>query len=248
LLCCFKKESHLRKTADKLLEHQWIKNAKIVQLKDVLSDENINYDIELDTVEIGKNIIEEKIEKKGKLKNEYEKNSVNKIKKESEINSLNKIKNLKFDKILNKNLEELWGEKDENYLFEEEFDLTNWKKKEKEKNKDEEDERNLEEEFNEIEKENNDPKEDFWNKKDQEIKLLIENLQPNKDEDVVLESCKKLIDLFKQYPSLKESFSKHHGVLPIIDMLEVSNIKVLHSILKVLNEVFFIIINFIDNY
>jgi hypothetical protein len=115
------------------------------------------------------------------------------------------------------------------------FDINKWRNQKN--NQIEDENRNFELEFEEIERDNYDDSKDNWIKIDQEIVFLISNLQPNKDEEVVVNSCEKLITLFKDYPELKDSFSTHHGVLPIIDMLEVSNLKVIHIILQVLNQI-----------
>jgi serine/threonine protein kinase len=105
LLHCFKKEIHLRKTAEKLLEHPWIKNvkntkkfndeysgSKEIELMDLGESHSIEINIMSD-----ENMEEKELFSKKKMK----KNLLNYD--EGLRNSLTKIKNHKFDKILDLN-------------------------------------------------------------------------------------------------------------------------------------------------
>jgi len=45
------------------------------------------------------------------------------------------------------------------------------------------------------------------------------------------------VEIFKESPAQKAHLVTHHGVIPIMEMLEVSNPEVLHAILQVVNQV-----------
>lgn len=70
-----------------------------------------------------------------------------------------------------------------------------------------------------------------------EILRLIGTLQPGEKESVILSSCEKLGELIRNYPEARAHLITHHGVIPIMEMLEVDNTKVLHSVLRVVNQI-----------
>eukprot|EP00003_Mantamonas_plastica_P025979 TRINITY_DN518_c1_g1_i1.p1 TRINITY_DN518_c1_g1~~TRINITY_DN518_c1_g1_i1.p1 ORF type:complete len:635 (-),score=238.30 TRINITY_DN518_c1_g1_i1:184-2088(-) len=74
-------------------------------------------------------------------------------------------------------------------------------------------------------------------KQAQDIMDKITLLQPGQSEEVILATCKKLIAVFRENPDQRSHLITHHGVIPIMEMLELSNPQVLHSILQVVNQI-----------
>eukprot|EP00164_Ancoracysta_twista_P003180 GFYU01004243.1.p1 GENE.GFYU01004243.1~~GFYU01004243.1.p1 ORF type:complete len:1033 (+),score=320.77 GFYU01004243.1:301-3399(+) len=72
---------------------------------------------------------------------------------------------------------------------------------------------------------------------EQEVLKLIAVLQPNEEEDAILQACQKLVELFKTYPALKKYLIANHGVIPIMEMLQVAKPQLLHAILQVVNSI-----------
>ncbi|KAL6048786.1 Protein kinase of the Mitotic Exit Network [Balamuthia mandrillaris] len=70
-----------------------------------------------------------------------------------------------------------------------------------------------------------------------DILKLMSQLQHDQEEAIILDACNKLIDIFKNNPAQKGHLIRHHGVIPIIEMIEVSNLRVLHAILRVVNQI-----------
>ncbi|KAJ9051580.1 Protein kinase of the Mitotic Exit Network, variant 3 [Entomophthora muscae] len=71
-----------------------------------------------------------------------------------------------------------------------------------------------------------------------EIKQHIRLLSPDQDELTLLETCKKLDALLLDNPHMKYKFISYHGVLPILEMLEVSEYEpVLLYLLKIINSI-----------
>ncbi|KAJ6255026.1 mtk1/mekk4 [Anaeramoeba flamelloides] len=66
---------------------------------------------------------------------------------------------------------------------------------------------------------------------------LIESLKPEENEQNILNICENLCSIFKRNPETKNELIKYHGVIPIMEMLEVENAKVLHAVLKVVNQI-----------
>ncbi|KAM9966163.1 hypothetical protein ACTFIR_006355 [Dictyostelium discoideum] len=72
-----------------------------------------------------------------------------------------------------------------------------------------------------------------------EILKLMNLLTPEQPEEVISSACTQLITMFKENSEQKTLLIRRHGVIPIMEMLEVSNIQshVLCSILKVVNQI-----------
>lgn len=66
---------------------------------------------------------------------------------------------------------------------------------------------------------------------------IIEVLSPDSSERAVLEACERLNELGKTHPEQVRSLMTAHGVVPIMEMLEVGNVRTLLAILKVVNNV-----------
>lgn len=66
---------------------------------------------------------------------------------------------------------------------------------------------------------------------------VLEVLSPDSSERAVLDACEKLNELGKTSPEQVRNLMTSHGVIPIMEMLEVSNSAILHAILKVVNNI-----------
>eukprot|EP00005_Dracoamoeba_jomungandri_P006994 CAMPEP_0174270978 /NCGR_PEP_ID=MMETSP0439-20130205/46360_1 /TAXON_ID=0 /ORGANISM="Stereomyxa ramosa, Strain Chinc5" /LENGTH=1143 /DNA_ID=CAMNT_0015360679 /DNA_START=77 /DNA_END=3508 /DNA_ORIENTATION=- len=71
----------------------------------------------------------------------------------------------------------------------------------------------------------------------EQVIQLMAQLQEDQNQDVIVNACDKLISIFRDYPSQKSYLIKHHGVIPIMEMIEVSDTAVIHKILQVVNQI-----------
>lgn len=78
---------------------------------------------------------------------------------------------------------------------------------------------------------------DNLTKMSEQILKLMAKLQPDQEEEVILSTTQELIAIFKENPAQKSHLIRHNGVIPIMEMLEVSNARVLHSLLQVVNQI-----------
>ncbi|KAG5531722.1 hypothetical protein RHGRI_026372 [Rhododendron griersonianum] len=65
-----------------------------------------------------------------------------------------------------------------------------------------------------------------------EFSKLVASLRPDESEDVIVSACQKLIGFFHQRPEQKIVFVSQYGLLPLIELLEVTC-----SVLQVLNQI-----------
>eukprot|EP01135_Chromosphaera_perkinsii_P007627 Nk52_evm83s914 gene=Nk52_evmTU83s914 len=73
-------------------------------------------------------------------------------------------------------------------------------------------------------------------KKSAEIRRLISSLSPGQRESELLGICEALVAIFTEYPELKVEIITHHGVIPILELLDVSKRSpVLLTVLRVIN-------------
>ncbi|CAG8463672.1 17327_t:CDS:2 [Racocetra persica] len=80
------------------------------------------------------------------------------------------------------------------------------------------------------------------------LEELINALQPNESEDRLVISCVQIIDLLTEHKELKNHFIIFHGVIPIIEMLEIcSYASVLSRLLKIVNIIIASNINLQEN-
>ncbi|XP_074362627.1 MAP3K epsilon protein kinase 1-like isoform X1 [Apium graveolens] len=70
-----------------------------------------------------------------------------------------------------------------------------------------------------------------------EYSRLILSLRPDEPEDVLVSACQKLTAFFHQSPEQRLGFLTQHGFVPLVELLEVPNIRVICSVLQVLNEI-----------
>lgn len=70
-----------------------------------------------------------------------------------------------------------------------------------------------------------------------EFSKLVSSLRPDEPEDVIVSSCQKLTAFFHQRPEQKIVFITQHGLLPLMELLEVPRTRVICSVLQVLNQI-----------
>uniref|UniRef100_A0A7S2WEB9 non-specific serine/threonine protein kinase n=1 Tax=Mucochytrium quahogii TaxID=96639 RepID=A0A7S2WEB9_9STRA len=70
-----------------------------------------------------------------------------------------------------------------------------------------------------------------------QVEKLINLLRPDQDDETVLNACSKLTTLFREQPAQRRTLLTHHGVIPIMEMLEMSSKDVLHAVLKVVGQI-----------
>lgn len=70
-----------------------------------------------------------------------------------------------------------------------------------------------------------------------EFSRLVGSLRPDESEDVIVSSCQKLIAFFHQRPEQKIVFVTQHGLLPLMELLEVRRNRVICSVLQIINQI-----------
>eukprot|EP00743_Colponemidia_sp_Colp-15_P006476 GILK01006971.1.p1 GENE.GILK01006971.1~~GILK01006971.1.p1 ORF type:complete len:1130 (+),score=224.67 GILK01006971.1:94-3483(+) len=81
------------------------------------------------------------------------------------------------------------------------------------------------------------PNRDVNARQSAEIQKLLGQLKPDDPAEGIINACNRLIEIFKESPGSKTHLITHHGVVPLLEMLEVSNQTVLHYILQVINQI-----------
>jgi hypothetical protein len=66
---------------------------------------------------------------------------------------------------------------------------------------------------------------------------ILEQLKPDASERAVLEACERLNELGKANPEQVRGLMTTHGVIPIMEMLEVGNATILVAILRLVNQI-----------
>lgn len=59
-----------------------------------------------------------------------------------------------------------------------------------------------------------------------EFSRLVGSLRPEESEDVIVSACQKLMTFFQQRPEQKLNFVTRHGLLPLMELLEVPRTRV----------------------
>ncbi|KAK6931863.1 Protein kinase domain [Dillenia turbinata] len=80
-----------------------------------------------------------------------------------------------------------------------------------------------------------------------EFGRLVGSLRPDESEEVIVSACQKLIAFFHQRPEQKVAFVTQHGLLPLMELLEVPKNRVICSVLQVINQIIKDNINFQEN-
>uniref|UniRef100_A0A2P2MTC6 non-specific serine/threonine protein kinase n=1 Tax=Rhizophora mucronata TaxID=61149 RepID=A0A2P2MTC6_RHIMU len=80
-----------------------------------------------------------------------------------------------------------------------------------------------------------------------EFGRLVGTLRPEESEDAIASACQKLITIFHQRPEQKTVFVTQHGLLPLMELLDMRNTQVICSVLKLINQIVKDNINFQEN-
>ncbi|KAL5553000.1 hypothetical protein UlMin_040401 [Ulmus minor] len=70
-----------------------------------------------------------------------------------------------------------------------------------------------------------------------EFSRLVGSLRPEESEEVIVSSCQKLMAIFHQRPEQKIVFVTQHGLLPLMELLEVPKTRVICSVLQIINQI-----------
>lgn len=79
-----------------------------------------------------------------------------------------------------------------------------------------------------------------------EFSKLVSCLRPDEPEDVIVSSCQKLTTFFHQRPEQKIVFITQHGLLPLMELLEVPRTRVCNCMK--LNELLYLLGSHALNY
>lgn len=63
----------------------------------------------------------------------------------------------------------------------------------------------------------------------------IEGLNSFAQDDAILANCEKIMSIFRDHPNEKSHIISRTGVIPFVEMLHMSNPKIIHSTLKIIN-------------
>eukprot|EP00520_Triparma_pacifica_P017312 CAMPEP_0118635422 /NCGR_PEP_ID=MMETSP0785-20121206/2070_1 /TAXON_ID=91992 /ORGANISM="Bolidomonas pacifica, Strain CCMP 1866" /LENGTH=1196 /DNA_ID=CAMNT_0006526459 /DNA_START=294 /DNA_END=3882 /DNA_ORIENTATION=+ len=58
-----------------------------------------------------------------------------------------------------------------------------------------------------------------------EVLALVSSLQPGCDESTIVKNCRQMLKIFNEHPELPQHFVMQHGVIPIMELLEVSKLR-----------------------
>ncbi|XP_062112960.1 MAP3K epsilon protein kinase 1-like [Humulus lupulus] len=70
-----------------------------------------------------------------------------------------------------------------------------------------------------------------------EFTRLVQSLKPEESEEAIVSACQKLIAIFRQRPEQKIVFVTQHGLLPLMELLEVPKTRVICSVLQIINQI-----------
>ncbi|WCJ40035.1 mitogen-activated protein kinase kinase kinase 7 [Euphorbia peplus] len=70
-----------------------------------------------------------------------------------------------------------------------------------------------------------------------EFGRLVGSLRPEESEDVIASACQKLIAILHQRPEQKIVFMTQHGLLPLMELLEIPKTRVICSVLQLINQI-----------
>ncbi|KAL9258940.1 MAP3K epsilon protein kinase 1-like protein [Drosera capensis] len=80
-----------------------------------------------------------------------------------------------------------------------------------------------------------------------EFSRLVGSLRPEEPEDVIVSACQKLLAFFHQRPDQKMVFVTQHGLLPLMELLEIPRPRVTGAVLQVINQIIKDNLNFLEN-
>ncbi|CAI9114684.1 OLC1v1015464C1 [Oldenlandia corymbosa var. corymbosa] len=81
------------------------------------------------------------------------------------------------------------------------------------------------------------PAENLFHLQAVEFGKLVSSLRPDEPEEVIVSTCQKLTAFFHQRPEQKIVFVTQHGLLPLLELLEVPKSRVTCSVLQLLNQI-----------
>ncbi|KAK3004275.1 hypothetical protein RJ639_019880 [Escallonia herrerae] len=81
------------------------------------------------------------------------------------------------------------------------------------------------------------PAENLFHLQAVEFSKLVSSLRPDEPDNVIVSACQKLTAFFHQRPEQKIVFITQHGLLPLMELLEVPRTRVICSVLQVLNQI-----------
>ncbi|KAG9453114.1 hypothetical protein H6P81_006018 [Aristolochia fimbriata] len=81
------------------------------------------------------------------------------------------------------------------------------------------------------------PGENLYQVQAVEFGKLVGSLKPDESEDVIVSACQKLITFFQERPEQKLVFVTQHGLLPLMELLEVPKNRVICSVLQIINQI-----------
>ncbi|KAK2635752.1 hypothetical protein Ddye_030544 [Dipteronia dyeriana] len=70
-----------------------------------------------------------------------------------------------------------------------------------------------------------------------EFSRLVGSLRPEESEEAIVSACQKLIAIFHQRPEQKIVFVTQHGLLPLMELLDVPKTRVICSVLQLINQI-----------
>ncbi|TYH84993.1 hypothetical protein ES332_D02G234700v1 [Gossypium tomentosum] len=70
-----------------------------------------------------------------------------------------------------------------------------------------------------------------------EFSRLLSSLRPEEPEDAIVTACQKLIAIFHLRPEQKVAFVTQHGLLPLMDLLDVPRTRVICYVLQLINQI-----------
>ncbi|XP_022763955.1 MAP3K epsilon protein kinase 1-like isoform X4 [Durio zibethinus] len=70
-----------------------------------------------------------------------------------------------------------------------------------------------------------------------EFSRLVGSLRPEESEDAIVTASQKLVAIFHQRPEQKIVFVTQHGLLPLMDLLDVPRTRVICSVLQLINQI-----------
>ncbi|XP_042498545.1 MAP3K epsilon protein kinase 1-like isoform X2 [Macadamia integrifolia] len=80
-----------------------------------------------------------------------------------------------------------------------------------------------------------------------EFTRLVGSLRPEEPEDVIVSACQKLTAFFHERPGQKIVYVTQHGLLPLMELLEVPKTSVICSVLQMINQIIKDNTDFLEN-
>ncbi|XP_024396492.1 MAP3K epsilon protein kinase 1 isoform X3 [Physcomitrium patens] len=78
---------------------------------------------------------------------------------------------------------------------------------------------------------------EYFAKQASEFTRLMGMVKLDEPEEAVIPVCQRLVLILREFPNQKSRLMSRHGLIPLMDMLETSNNRVLYEVLRVINHV-----------